>query len=305
MPPGRRPAATRRPGWPADRADRHSPFRDGSKAPPTGGASSCHRPPRAPARAVAGRRRRGEHAARDRAGDWLLVDPTVTAGRGVARSSSFANRTASSSRSSAWRPARATACRSPTATWNSPRTRPGCVSDASTAERRAAGFGEPIDSRRYGPVPLELLVGRAWFRYWPWRRIGRIGPAVRARPPRSSRPRLRRPAPARPPGSPRRRPPARRGSGTSASGSRPPGPGPISANAGQDVDPRLAGVAHLLVAGVEREAQRGRVAALGLAALADLGHPRGHLVGLEEHVVELVGVLDRVAGGARRRCRRR
>jgi signal peptidase I len=31
------------------------------------------------------------------------------------------------------------------------------------------------DSRRYGPVPLDALVGRAWFRYAPMSRIGRIG----------------------------------------------------------------------------------------------------------------------------------
>jgi signal peptidase I len=31
-----------------------------------------------------------------------------------------------------------------------------------------------IDSRRYGPVPLDLLVARAWFRYAPLRRIGRL-----------------------------------------------------------------------------------------------------------------------------------
>jgi type IV secretory pathway protease TraF len=31
-----------------------------------------------------------------------------------------------------------------------------------------------VDSRRYGPVPLEALVGRAWFRYGPARRIGPI-----------------------------------------------------------------------------------------------------------------------------------
>jgi signal peptidase I len=31
-----------------------------------------------------------------------------------------------------------------------------------------------IDSRRYGPVPLELLVGRVWFRYGPVARIGRV-----------------------------------------------------------------------------------------------------------------------------------
>jgi len=30
------------------------------------------------------------------------------------------------------------------------------------------------DSRRYGPVALEALVGRVWFRYGPIRRIGPI-----------------------------------------------------------------------------------------------------------------------------------
>lgn len=52
------------------------------------------------------------------------------------------------------------------------------LSDASPKEVVAAGFGEPIDSRRYGPVQLDLLVGRAWFRYAPLRRIGRIPRAV-------------------------------------------------------------------------------------------------------------------------------
>lgn len=49
------------------------------------------------------------------------------------------------------------------------------LSDATAAEAAAEGHGEPLDSRRYGPVPVELLVGRAWFRYAPWRRIGRLG----------------------------------------------------------------------------------------------------------------------------------
>ena len=48
------------------------------------------------------------------------------------------------------------------------------VGDASVESQAAAGFGQPVDSRRYGPVPLELLVGRAWFRYAPVRRIGLI-----------------------------------------------------------------------------------------------------------------------------------
>ncbi|HEY8987771.1 MAG TPA: S26 family signal peptidase [Candidatus Limnocylindrales bacterium] len=48
------------------------------------------------------------------------------------------------------------------------------LSDAADAELLAAGLGQPIDSRRYGPVPLDCLLGRVWFRYGPPRRIGRI-----------------------------------------------------------------------------------------------------------------------------------
>ncbi len=50
------------------------------------------------------------------------------------------------------------------------------LSDAGADDTAAAGFGEPIDSRRYGPVPVDMLVGRAWFRYAPLRRIGLIPP---------------------------------------------------------------------------------------------------------------------------------
>jgi signal peptidase I len=53
------------------------------------------------------------------------------------------------------------------------------LGDATTAEAAEAGFGEPIDSRRFGPVPVEALVGRAWFRYAP---LGRIGLLPGARP---------------------------------------------------------------------------------------------------------------------------
>ena len=109
------------------------------------------------------------------AGDWLLVDPTIThwprrgaivlarepdsgelaikrvAGRPGERVS-FADGFIELAEDEAW-----------------------LLSDASPGDAAAAGFGEPIDSRRYGPVPVELLVGRAWFRYAPWRRIGTIG----------------------------------------------------------------------------------------------------------------------------------
>ena len=48
------------------------------------------------------------------------------------------------------------------------------LSEADAATTVAAGFGAPRDSRQYGPVPLELLVGRAWLRYAPLRRVGLI-----------------------------------------------------------------------------------------------------------------------------------
>src|SRR5688500_16592811 len=47
------------------------------------------------------------------------------------------------------------------------------TADASVEATAGAGFGPPIDSHRYGPVPVALLVGLVWFRYGPWRRIGR------------------------------------------------------------------------------------------------------------------------------------
>lgn len=47
-------------------------------------------------------------------------------------------------------------------------------SDASPEVALGAGHGPPVDSHRYGPVPVELLVGRPWFRYGPPGRIGRL-----------------------------------------------------------------------------------------------------------------------------------
>jgi signal peptidase I len=48
------------------------------------------------------------------------------------------------------------------------------LSDAADADLLAAGAGQPIDSRRYGPVPVDALVGRVWFRYGPLARLGVI-----------------------------------------------------------------------------------------------------------------------------------
>jgi signal peptidase I len=49
------------------------------------------------------------------------------------------------------------------------------VGDASDADLEAAGHGTAVDSRRYGPVTVDALVARAWFRYWPVRRLRPIG----------------------------------------------------------------------------------------------------------------------------------
>ncbi len=110
-------------------------------------------------------------------GDWLLVDPTVT--RWPRRGSVVVFREPNGDQLAVKRVAARPGDRVPFADGflELAEDEAWLVSDASPAETAAAGFGEPIDSRRYGPVPLELLVGRAWFRYWPWRRIGRIGAA--------------------------------------------------------------------------------------------------------------------------------
>jgi hypothetical protein len=105
-------------------------------------------------------------------GDWLLVDPTV--GRWPRRGSIVVFREPGSALLAIKRVA----------------ARPGdwlpfgegwlqmaedeawLIGDATDADLEAAGAGPAVDSRRYGPVPVEALVGRAWLRYAPVRRIG-------------------------------------------------------------------------------------------------------------------------------------
>ena len=58
--------------------------------------------------------------------------------------------------------------------------------DASDDDLAAAGRGTAIDSRRYGPVPVDALLARVWFRYGPSpRRIGML--SRRRKPPGSGR----------------------------------------------------------------------------------------------------------------------
>ncbi len=117
-------------------------------------------------------------------GDWLLVDPTGT--RWPRRGSVVVFREPDTDRLAIKRVAAGPGDRvdldeghlilAPDEAW--------LLSDASTAELVGRGFGEPVDSRRYGPVPVDLLVGRAWFRYGPVGRIGRIGRLEDVRPAR-------------------------------------------------------------------------------------------------------------------------
>ena len=48
------------------------------------------------------------------------------------------------------------------------------LADADEATTRAAGFGPPRDSRVFGPVMVDRLVGRVIGRYGPPGRIGRV-----------------------------------------------------------------------------------------------------------------------------------
>ncbi len=108
------------------------------------------------------------------AGDWLLVDPTVA--RWPRRGSVVVFREPDGGELAVKRVAAGPGDRVAFADGylELAEDEAWLLSDATPSATAAAGFGEPIDSRQYGPVPLELLVGRAWFRYAPLRRIGLV-----------------------------------------------------------------------------------------------------------------------------------
>lgn len=110
-------------------------------------------------------------------GDWLLVDPTLT--RWPRRGSVVVFREPDSDSLAVKRVAAGPGERVQFADGylELAEDEAWLLSDAAPEETAVAGVGEPIDSRRYGPVQLDLLVGRAWFRYAPVRRAGRIPPA--------------------------------------------------------------------------------------------------------------------------------
>ena len=108
------------------------------------------------------------------AGDWLLVDPMVT--HWPRRGSVVVFREPDSGTLAVKRLAAGPGARVAFADGylELAEDEAWLLSDATTEMTAAAGFGEPIDSRAYGPVPVEVLVGQVWFRYAPLRRIGRV-----------------------------------------------------------------------------------------------------------------------------------
>jgi hypothetical protein len=111
-------------------------------------------------------------------GDWLLVDPTV--GRWPRRGSVVVFREPTSDVLAVKRVAALPGDSvpfeggflhlGPDEAW--------LTADADPPTAALAGFGPPVDSTRFGPVQLSMLVGRAWFRYAPLGRIGRLARAV-------------------------------------------------------------------------------------------------------------------------------
>lgn len=109
-------------------------------------------------------------------GDWLLVDPTVA--RWPRRGAVVVFREPDTdqlaikrvaARPGDWVPfADGWLQLGPDEAW--------LIGDASDEALARSGHGRAVDSRRYGPVPLGALVARAWFRYWPAGRVGRLGP---------------------------------------------------------------------------------------------------------------------------------
>ena len=183
MRPGRRRAAKARLAWPAGPPDPRPSLSDQGPRPATG---PRHVPGLARTAGLASRSI-GSVAGRGRRGVDGAVDPRrrLAAGRSdrapvaAPRGSSWCSTSPSRGcwRSSGSSGDPETGCGSPTAGCSWPTTRPGCRATRRTRRSQAGGHGAPVDSRRYGPVTVDALVARAWFRYWPARRIGRIGRA--------------------------------------------------------------------------------------------------------------------------------
>ena len=215
-------------------------------------------------------------------GDWLLVDPTVT--RWPRRGSIVVFREPDGGALAVKRVFGRPGDRVPfeTGYLELADDEAWLLSDATSADAADAGLGEPIDSRRYGPVPVELLRGSGLVplcalgpdRSAPWSEADDLDGHAGC-------------------GSGRGLGTQRQAGGLAVGGEgrlrlerrRPTGReahDPVQADRrerGQSVHPFLAGVPHLLVPDVDREPHRRRIATLGLAARPDLGHALGDLGG--------------------------
>ena len=220
-----------------------------------------------------------------------------SAGRGAAASSSSASPTATRWRSSGSRPDPATACRSPTAYLELAEDEAWLLSDATPTTRPRPRLRRTDRFAPLRPGARRPPGGRAWFRYAP---AAPVRPDPGRQPTRAPRSRSAAPRSVATPaaGSPRRTRSCASSVGDQRVGKQMIRSSPISGERRRARSTRAwPGVAHLLVPRVQREPERRRIAALGLAASPDRDHPLGDLVRRQEHVVELVGVLDRIARG--------
>ena len=112
-----------------------------------------------------------------KSGDWLLVDPTV--GAWPRRGTTVVFREPDTGELAIKRVAARPGDWVPFADgWlQLAEDEAWLVGDATDEAVQEAGYPPPVDSRRYGPVSSDALVARAWFRYWPPHRVGRIAAA--------------------------------------------------------------------------------------------------------------------------------
>ena len=118
-------------------------------------------------------------------GDWLLLDPTVT--RWPRRGSIVVVREPETEVLALKRVAARPNDVVPAVAVRDPETGLEVTVTVRLGPDEAWLLGDAadisIDSRRYGPVTLDRLVGRAWFRYAPLRRLGRLGRLRRSQAP--------------------------------------------------------------------------------------------------------------------------
>ena len=180
-PPGRPPAARARRGWPAGPADRPLAMTAQGPRPVTGprhvrGLAAERAASRRGSPARGGSpSSRARWSRRSAPATGCSSIPRRAAGRVAGRSSCSASPSRACWPSSASSGGPATGCTFADGWLQLDDDEAWLQGDATDEALAEGGHGAAVDSRRYGPVPVDALVARAWFRYWPRGRIGRLG----------------------------------------------------------------------------------------------------------------------------------